>query len=81
MRTGYNSDASNSQYTWIKGYSLANTRAGYRFDAGWEAAVFARNLFDEDYIQAPTIQTGNSGLILVQPSDPRLVGVTVSAQY
>ena len=35
------------------------------------------NLFDEDYITALTIQTGNSGLILGQPSDPRLVGVTV----
>jgi hypothetical protein len=37
--------------------------------------------FDEDYITALTIQTGNSGLILGQPSDPRLLGVTVRAQY
>ena len=37
--------------------------------------MFARNLFDEDYITALTIQTGNSGLILGQPGDPRMVGV------
>ena len=44
--------------------------------SGWEVDVFARNLFDKDYITALTIQTGNSGLILGQPSDPRIVGVT-----
>jgi iron complex outermembrane receptor protein len=80
-RSGYNSDASSSRYTWIDGYSLTNASVGYRFNAGWEVSVFARNLFDEDYIQALTIQTGNSGLILGQPSDPRLVGLTVRAQY
>lgn len=81
MRSGYNSDASGSRYTEIEGYSVTNAIIGYRFDAGWEVSVFARNLFDEDYITALTIQTGNSGLILGQPSDPRLVGMTVRAQY
>ena len=37
--------------------------------------MFARNLFDEEYITALTIQTGNSGLILGQAGEPRLVGV------
>ena len=80
-RSSYNSDASSSRYTRIKGYSVTNASIGYRFDAGWEVAVFARNLFDKDYITALTIQTGNSGLILGQPSDLRLFGVTVRAQY
>lgn len=80
-RSAYNSDASMSRYTRIEGFRVTNARIGYRFDAGWEVAVFVRNLFDEDYIQALTIQTGNSGLILGQPSDPPLVGVTVRAQY
>jgi iron complex outermembrane receptor protein len=52
-----------------------------RLDDGWEAAVFARNLFDADYIQNLTIQAGNSGLILGSPSDPRLVGVTVRRRW
>jgi iron complex outermembrane receptor protein len=38
--------------------------------------VFARNLLDEEYITALTIQTGNSGLILGQPGDSRTVGLT-----
>ena len=76
-RSRYNSDTSNSQYTWISGYNVTNASIGYRFNTGWEVDVFARNLFDADYIQALTIQTGNSGLILGQPSDPRIVGVTL----
>ena len=50
---------------------------GYRFVDGIELAVFARNLFDADYIQTATIQAGNSGLILKTPSDSRVVGGTV----
>jgi iron complex outermembrane receptor protein len=50
---------------------------GYRFNSGWEAALFARNLFNENYVTALTIQAGNSGLILGQTGDPRLVGVTL----
>jgi len=74
-RDGYFSDTSASQYTWIDGYSVTNASLGYRFAGGWEVDVFARNLFDEEYITALTIQTGNSGLILGQPGDPRMVGV------
>ena len=80
-RSGYYSDTSASQYTWIDGYNVTNASVGYRFARGWEVDVFARNLFDSDYITALTIQTGNSGLILGQPSDPRMVGVTVRASF
>ena len=80
-RSGYNSDTSASQYTTIDGYNVTNASVGYRFQGGWEVDVFARNLFDKDYITALTIQTGNSGLILGQPSDPRVVGVTLRARF
>ena len=80
-RSDYNSDTSASQYTTIDGYNVTNASVGYRFQSGWEVDVFARNLFDKDYITALTIQTGNSGLILGQPSDPRVVGVTVHARF
>jgi iron complex outermembrane receptor protein len=79
IRSGYNSDASGSRYTAIEGYSVTNASIGYHWDTGLEVSVFARNVFDEDYITALMIQTGNSGLILGQPSDPRLMGVTVRA--
>ena len=74
-RDGYFSDTSASQYTWIDGYSVTNANVGYRFERGWEGEVFARNVFDEEYITALTIQTGNSGLILGQAGEPRTVGV------
>jgi iron complex outermembrane receptor protein len=77
VREGYYGDTSASRYTWIAGYGITNASIGYRLDNGWEADVFARNLFDADYITALTIQTGNSGLILGQSGDPRIVGMTI----
>jgi iron complex outermembrane receptor protein len=76
-RTGYPGEPTLSRYTWIDSFNLTNASVGVRFGDGWDAAIFARNLFDEDYIQNLTIQAGNSGLILGTPSDPRLVGVTL----
>lgn len=75
VRSGYNADTSNSQYTWISGYGVFNASIGYRLQSGWEAHLFARNLFNKNYVTALTVQTGNSGLILGQPGDPRLVGL------
>jgi iron complex outermembrane recepter protein len=80
-RSGYYSDTSACRYTWIDSYNVTNASVGYRFKDTWEVAVFARNLFDSDYITALTIQTGNSGLILGQPSDPRMVGMTVRVNF
>jgi iron complex outermembrane receptor protein len=73
-------DPTGSAYTVIGGYTLVNGSAGFRSRHGWEIAVFARNLFDRDYIQNVTIQAGNTGLILGTPSDPRTVGVTFRAR-
>jgi iron complex outermembrane receptor protein len=80
-RSAYNSDTSASQYTVIDGYNVTNASIGFRFPNKLEMDVFGRNLFDRNYITALTIQTGNSGLILGQPSDPRIVGVTLRARF
>src|SRR3569833_428173 len=80
-RSNYNSDTSASVYTEISGYTVTNSSIGFRFHTGLEADVFARNLFNRNYITALTIQPGNSGLILGQPSDPRLVGVTLRERF
>jgi len=74
-RDGYFSDTSASVYTWIDGFSVSNASFGYGFGRGFELELFARNVFDEEYITALTIQTGNSGLILGQAGEPRTVGV------
>jgi iron complex outermembrane receptor protein len=78
-RSSYYGDPSLSKYTLIDGDNLTNASIGYRSDHGWEIAVFAKNLFNQDYIQNVTIQAGNSGLILGTPSDPRIIGVTLRA--
>ncbi len=77
LRSDYNSDTSASQYTKIAGYGVTNARIGYHFNDSWEVDLFARNLFDAEYMTALTIQTGNSGLILGQAGDQRMVGLTV----
>lgn len=80
FKSGYNGDPSLSRFTYIDSYNVTNASIGIRSDKGWEIAVFARNLFDTDYIQNLTIQAGNSGLILGNPSDPRVIGVTFRAR-
>ena len=74
-RDAYNSDTSGSKYTVIDGFSVTNLSFGYQFAPNWDVQLFARNLFDEEYITALTIQTGNSGLILGQAGERRTVGV------
>jgi iron complex outermembrane receptor protein len=78
-RSSYYGDPSLSKYTLIDGYNLTNASIGYRSEHGWEIDVFAKNLFNTNYIQNLTIQAGNSGLILGTPSDPRIIGVTFRA--
>ncbi|WP_333606110.1 TonB-dependent receptor [Novosphingobium sp.] len=75
-KTRISGDATGSAYTVIKGYALVNASIGYR-TRHWELAVFARNLFDKDYMQNVTVQAGNSGLIVGTPSEPRLIGATL----
>ncbi len=70
-------DATGSAYTIINGYTLVNASFGLRAEKGWEVAVFARNLFNTNYLQNVTVQSGNSGLIVGTPGDPRVIGITI----
>ena len=80
-RSGYFADASDSKYLRIDGYTLANLRAGFAADAGWEAFVLIRNLFDKDYMTLLTPQSGNSGMFSGLPGDPRTVQVTARYRF
>lgn len=80
-RTRIFGDATDSAYTVIPGYALVNASLGFRAHGGWELALFARNLFDRDYLQNVTVQAGNSGLIVGTPGDPRLFGATLRTRY
>ena len=76
-RSAYYGDPSLSRFTLIDGYNVTNASIGFRTARGWSAALFARNLFNSDYIQNLTTQAGNSGLILGTPSDPRVIGASL----
>lgn len=76
-RSSYYGDPTLSRFTLIDGYNVTNASIGYRSARGWQVALFARNLFNSNYIQNLTTQAGNSGLILATPSDPRIIGVTL----
>ena len=80
-RSRFSSNPSPSAYTYIDGYSIANFRLGYRADAGWNAFLWLRNAFDRNYYELLATQSGNTGLIVGQPGDPRTYGVTVSASF
>ena len=74
-------EPSDSQFAVIDGYSVVNASLGFRQQGPWEVALFARNLFDRNYMQNLTVQAGNSGLIVGTPSDPRTYGLTIRAKF
>lgn len=76
-RSTFSSNPSRSLYTDIGGYALASFRAGVRTADGWEVYAWVRNAFNRDYLQFLSTQSGNTGLIVGQPGDPRTYGVTV----
>ena len=80
-RSRFSSNPSPSAYTYIDGYSIANFRLGYRADDGWNAFLWLRNAFDQNYYELLATQSGNTGLIVGQPGDPRTYGVTISASF
>ena len=71
---------SRSRYTDIAGYAVVNLRLGYRSD-GFSASAWVRNAFDADYLEALATQSGNTGLVVGQPGDPRSYGVTVAKRF
>ena len=71
MRTHVYGEPTDSRYVVIDGYGLLNVVAGLRPHGDCDVSLWVRNLLDDDYIQNLTVQSGNSGLIVGTPSDPR----------
>jgi iron complex outermembrane receptor protein len=44
-------------------------------------ALWARNLFDQNYYELLSAAPGNSGLYVGLPGDPRTVGVTLRMSF
>ena len=78
-RSTFSSNPSRSVYTDVPGYALANFRAGVRTSERWEIYAWVRNAFDKNFFEFLATQSGNTGLIVGQPGDPRTYGVTVRA--
>ena len=79
-RSHWNSNASPSIYTDVKGYALTNFRVGFRGD-GLDVFGWVRNAFDVNYIETLQVAPGNVGLIAGQPGDPQTWGGTVKFSF
>lgn len=80
-RSAFSSNASPSAYTRVKGYALANFRAGLRTDGGFDLFAWVRNAFDQQYFEQLQVPSGNTGLIVGNPGDPRTFGMTIKAEF
>lgn len=80
-RSGFSSNPSPSAYTNVKGYALANFRAGVRTEDGLDLFAWVRNAFDEEYFEQLALGPSSTGLIVGQPGDPRTYGVTLRAAF
>ena len=80
-RSDWSSNPTPSAYTWVKGYSLANFRAGFRTESGFDLFAWVRNAFDQNYIDQLSVGPGNTGLITGLPGDPRTWGGTIKARF
>lgn len=81
FRSDFSSNPSPSIYTMVGGYALTNVRAGFRGAGGLNIFLWARNIFDVDYLEQLTIPSGNTGLIVGQPGDPATYGLTVKVEF
>ncbi|GAO77680.1 MULTISPECIES: TonB-dependent receptor [unclassified Sphingopyxis] len=79
-RSHWNSNASPSIYTNVKGYALTNFRVGFRGE-GLDVFGWVRNAFDIDYIELLQVAPGNTGLIAGQVGDERTWGGTVKFSF
>ncbi|PTQ12057.1 TonB-dependent receptor [Sphingomonas oleivorans] len=80
-RSRFSSNPSRSAYTNVGGYALANFRIGFRTEGGWDLFGWVRNAFDRNYYELLATQSGNTGLIVGQPGDPRTYGATLRATF
>ncbi len=80
-RSRFSSNPSPSAYTEIDGYALNNFRLGYKAGEKWNLFGWVRNAFDADYNDVLALQSGNTGLVVGQPGDPRTYGVTLSSRF
>jgi iron complex outermembrane receptor protein len=76
------SAATDSIYSQLPQLSLFNARLGLRAaDSRWDAYLWAKNLFNDNYLTFVTAGAGNTGALYAQLGDPRTWGVTLRFHY
>jgi iron complex outermembrane receptor protein len=80
-RSRFSSNPSPSAYTYIDGYALSNFRLGFKAHDKLNVFGWVRNAFDQNYFEVLALQSGNTGLVVGQPGDPRTFGGTVSLSF
>jgi iron complex outermembrane receptor protein len=80
-RSKFSSNPSRSAYPDIAGYSISNVRAGFKAADSWNLFGWVRNAFDQNYYEVLALQSGNTGLVVGQPGDPRTYGFTFSRSF
>ncbi len=80
-RSSFSSNPSPSAYTWVDGYALTNLRLGFRTDRGFNLFAWVRNAFDVHYFEQLAVPSGNTGLIVGSPGDPRTWGGTIKVEF
>ncbi|MDT0574561.1 TonB-dependent receptor, partial [Croceicoccus sp. F390] len=77
-RSKYNATYNLAADSNISGYGVANARIGLRQSSGsWDLSIFARNLFNEDYIININPGAFNTGQSSGGLGDPRTYGVSM----
>lgn len=80
-RSNFSSNPSPSAYTWVDGYVLTNLRLGFRTDSGLNLFGWVRNAFNVNYFEQLAVPSGNTGLIVGSPGDPRTWGGTIKVEF
>ena len=80
-RSAFSSNPSPSAYTWVPGYTLTNLRLGFRTPEGLNIYGWVRNAFEVDYFEQLAVPSGNTGLIVGSPGDPRTWGGTIKIEF
>jgi iron complex outermembrane recepter protein len=77
FRSSFSSSPSPSQFLNVDGYTLINTRAGFRASHGFSAFLWARNLFNVNYFEQLLPAAGSAGHFAGVMGDQRTFGVTL----
>ncbi|MET0634500.1 MAG: TonB-dependent receptor [Chitinophagaceae bacterium] len=80
-RSSFSSSPSPSAYLNIDGYTLINSRVGFRTTDGLSIFAWVRNLFDKDYYEQLLPAGGNAGHYAAVLGDQRTYGITLRYNF